>query len=387
MRRCRRFQPGFHFNPLPPHGGRRPNVVINAICAAFQSTPSAWRETGKEISQKDPQFISIHSLRMEGDPLSDRCQSHMWNFNPLPPHGGRPAYESTEISARDISIHSLRMEGDRRGDVFFADFGTFQSTPSAWRETCEHRLSDIEEALFQSTPSAWRETTVQVSPPQCDTHFNPLPPHGGRLDLVKKHLFQGHISIHSLRMEGDNSYSILKKNGEISIHSLRMEGDPTLVISSIISEIISIHSLRMEGDAEPLHGCLRPIYFNPLPPHGGRHSLPGFIILVSIISIHSLRMEGDSNNRRRTLMQHISIHSLRMEGDCQVDAVCSAFHISIHSLRMEGDGEQRETLLIVKKFQSTPSAWRETACNVRRHLHCGISIHSLRMEGDSSNHT
>ena len=40
--------------------------------------------------------------------------------------------------------------------------------------------------------------------------------------------------------------------------------------------------------------------------------------------------------------------------------------ISIHSLRMEGDGEQRETLLIAKKFQSTPSAWRETNCAVFR---------------------
>ena len=44
---------------------------------------------GKEISQKDTQFISIHSLRMEGDPLRQ--------------------WQSRRI---EISIHSLRMEGD-----------------------------------------------------------------------------------------------------------------------------------------------------------------------------------------------------------------------------------------------------------------------------------
>ena len=55
----------------------------------FQSTPSAWRETGKEISQKDPQFISIHSLRMEGDIISHISERVNCHFNPLPPHGGR----------------------------------------------------------------------------------------------------------------------------------------------------------------------------------------------------------------------------------------------------------------------------------------------------------
>ena len=56
----------------------------------FQSTPSAWRETGRENADTVRLDISIHSLRMEGDRPSE---IQMYNIR--------------------ISIHSLRMEGDR----------------------------------------------------------------------------------------------------------------------------------------------------------------------------------------------------------------------------------------------------------------------------------
>ena len=142
---------------------------------AFQSTPSAWRETLDSLPRVGGAAISIHSLRMEGD---RNCLDD--------------AHEQI------ISIHSLRMEGDF------------------------------------SFPSAGR-TAV---------HFNPLPPHGGRLpQCVCTSGFHA-ISIHSLRMEGDH-----RKNDnfayspDISIHSLRMEGDLILLIS-IHLYIISIHSLR-----------------------------------------------------------------------------------------------------------------------------------------------
>ena len=55
-------------------------------------------------------------------------------FNPLPPHGGRPIVFRSCQNLVFISIHSLRMEGDdRRFSSVFLD--GFQSTPSAWRET------------------------------------------------------------------------------------------------------------------------------------------------------------------------------------------------------------------------------------------------------------
>ena len=65
-------------------------IVIFFFSPAFQSTPSAWRETNVLP-------------------------------NPMPNHG--------------ISIHSLRMEGDFVTNPFSLTENVFQSTPSAWRET------------------------------------------------------------------------------------------------------------------------------------------------------------------------------------------------------------------------------------------------------------
>ena len=42
------------------------------------------------------------------------------------------------------------------------------------------------------------------------------------------------ISIHSLRMEGDDYYETYFDKEEISIHSLRMEGDAKCAITDVI---------------------------------------------------------------------------------------------------------------------------------------------------------
>ena len=122
-----------------------------------------------------------------------------------------------------ISIHSLRMEGD------------IKETPKTSMKS------------FQSTPSAWRETigVVETVTPIWD--FNPLPPHGGRrtflLMLLLHRTFQSTPSAWR-ETTGGNSR---RRKHHISIHSLRMEGDWTRSRNKIMQ-----------------------IYFNPLPPHGGR---------------------------------------------------------------------------------------------------------------------
>ena len=79
---------------------------------------------------------------------------------------------------------------------------------------------------------------------------------------------------------------------------------------------ISIHSLRMEGDQLVKAIEDKRKDFNPLPPHGGRlNNVPDF---------------------------------------------SQSFPISIHSLRMEGDDGIAGNRILIQKFQSTPSAWRET---------------------------
>ena len=114
--------------------GDRSTAQEKQYTVKFQSTPSAWRETGKLTGYDCPKCISIHSLRMEGDVNSPwRLASHD-SFQSTP-SAWRETLVIIPFNARfTISIHSLRMEGDY------------------------HRLSTL--------------------PLQC--YFNPLPPHGGR---------------------------------------------------------------------------------------------------------------------------------------------------------------------------------------------------------------
>ena len=121
------------------------------------------------VFQHGERGISIHSLRMEGDMRSSICGGTRKNFNPLPPHGGRPTVIAFYFGTQTISIHSLRMEGDSRKTLTIMYFVSFQSTPSAWRETTPR-------TYFRKRP----------------LHFNPLPPHGGR---------PGQVSLHA---EGDS---------------------------------------------------------------------------------------------------------------------------------------------------------------------------------------
>ena len=194
-----------------------------------------------------------------------------------------------------ISIHSLRVEGDRQFFSRESAFLTFQSTPSVWRETRAHLLH--RRCVFVISIHSLR-VEGDYLPPCCPVapspYFNPLPPCGGRRFFVQALCNPAKISIHSLRVEGDLGHYLLGHLGTISIHSLRVEGDVedthifrrSCLFQSTPSvwretkkaqpdkdvQRISIHSLRVEGDGIPVHAELQAIYFNPLPPCGGRPS-------------------------------------------------------------------------------------------------------------------
>ena len=169
---------------------------------------------------------------------------------------------------------------------------------------------------------------------------------------------------------------------------------------------ISIHSLRMEGDCPFCRFCGWCLYFNPLPPHGGRLGNPGTSAINNRFQSTPSAWRETNQGQPLDTDQQISIHSLRMEGDQQTTAPISLAiyfnplpphggrrqpflclfvrsRISIHSLRMEGDTHKDRRLFIFCGFQSTPSAWRETLYPSINSPAEGISIHSLRMEGDA----
>ena len=124
-----------HFNPLPPHGGRRNQHGYQDTENGFQSTPSVWRET-----------------------LGATVDFVHWVFQSTPSVWRETVYGISGNVDLNISIHSLRMEGDRPPSRSIFSDPVFQSTPSVWRETIASNINHTLELSFQSTPSAWRET-------------------------------------------------------------------------------------------------------------------------------------------------------------------------------------------------------------------------------------
>ena len=147
------------------------------------------------------------------------------------------------------------------------------------------------------------------------------------------------ISIHSLRMEGDGLWIVVDRIGYISIHSLRMEGDFTMREPKNADTRFQSTPSAWRETLRCLVSAPQISDFNPLPPHGGR--------------------------------------------PISVDIYSMCPYISIHSLRMEGDAAGTVFVRWTDTFQSTPSAWRETASLRSRRFAFEISIHSLRMEGDA----
>ena len=123
--------------------------------------------------------------------------------------------------------------------------------------------------------------------------------------------------------------------------------------------------------------------FNPLPPHGGRLYVAALALKSLAISIHSLRMEGDS-----LCLSGITLQDLFQSTPSAWRETAPnprphvLYKISIHSLRMEGDFCSMMEFRTFLEFQSTPSAWRETRRASSTFARNFISIHSLRMEGD-----
>ena len=176
--------------------------LLQGDSLAFQSTPSAWRETDHGVTSarintisihslrmegdvcyvtnySTADAISIHSLRMEGDPTRTGLMSVTENFNPLPPHGGRH-HRSRDCGA-DVHFNPLPPHGGRRSEIVpYARPTLFQSTPSAWRETLRRQQHTKRLRNFNPLPPHGGRLYQSIN--RISAHyFNPLPPHGGRL--------------------------------------------------------------------------------------------------------------------------------------------------------------------------------------------------------------
>ena len=213
--------------------------------------------------------ISIHSLRVEGDKTSTSCAGGKYiSIHSLRVEGD--LINAMHLNTSKISIHSLRVEGDWYAFVrLFVSGLHFNPLPPCGGRPLFASIR-VPHFVFQSTPSVWRETA--------------LPKHRER---------RRPISIHSLRVEGDQMFSF---------------------------------------GSQPIK------HFNPLPPCGGRPRYDIIILVtVSFQSTPSVWRETDRYRLCRA-WQMISIHSLRVEGDMMYIHPVEYQGISIHSLRVEGDG-------------------------------------------------
>ncbi len=96
-------------------------------------------------------------------------------------------------------------------------------------------------------------------------------------------------------MEGDCKIIYPNKRISISIHTLRMEGDQEHKPLRERVEI-SIHTIRMEGDAGDVVVLTRLLLFQSTPS-AWRVTLDRILAgKIARISIHTLRMEGDTTS-------------------------------------------------------------------------------------------
>ena len=151
-----------HFNPLPPYGGRPDNVATYQTMQYISI--HSLRMEGDILcynNNKEGGDISIHSLRMEGDICLGESRTTTQNFNPLPPYGGRQFFQNRVSDFRLISIHSLRMEGDEFLQLDDGEQRDFNPLPP-YGGRLIHTFVYCAYVQFQSTPSVWRETTPRT---------------------------------------------------------------------------------------------------------------------------------------------------------------------------------------------------------------------------------
>ena len=173
-----------------------------------------------------------------------------------------------------------------------------------------------------------------------------------------------------------------------------------------ISKTISIHSLRVEGDRRKPCSLYCLLYFNPLPPCGGRPCCGSAMWNFCSISIHSLRVEGDAVVLLQFLV-HVEFQSTPSVWRETMSSTLSdtktivfqstpsvwretalACYYALWMLFQSTPSVWRETLALqmdnikTERFQSTPSVWRETQLHSHAFQYKAISIHSLRVEGD-----
>ena len=168
-----------YFYPRPPGGGRPGRWLSTTRYGPFLSTPSGWRATARTFRRGSFAKISIHALRVEGDECRFLRSARYADFYPRPPGGGRPPRRMLIPLTTDF--YPRPPGGGRQNSGAGADgYADFYPRP----------------------PGGGRPYKIQHRPVGAG-HFYPRPPGGGRPQPAPEQLQARAISIHALRVEGD----------------------------------------------------------------------------------------------------------------------------------------------------------------------------------------
>ena len=201
-----------------------------------------------------------------------------------------------------------------------------------------------------------------MSPIRMTLNFYPRPPRGGRPGCGGELAVNVNISIHALREEGDDCGTQGLRWIAISIHALREEGDGRRYFMGLFNFLFLSTPSARRATFPTSKPTRKQSYFYPRPPRGGRPT-----------PSKTGRRGGDFYPRPPR-----------------------------GGRPLKDDG-----LVAIKKFLSTPSARRATACENHRtrpecyfyprpprggrraalrllHPRRPISIHALREEGDDN---
>ena len=215
------------------------------------------------------------------------------DFYPRPPGGGR--LTSLQCLLYTTYFYPRPPGGGRRENAFHkVDNTLFLSTPSGWRATLVRYDKGARNRHFYPRPPGGGRQQCVKPRTICSLYFYPRPPGGGRLPTDVIELVVPFISIHALRVEGDELITEFVSSGKISIHALRVEGDLIPLLSTAIS-------------------C----DFYPRPPGGGR---PLCLTALSCIAVFLSTPSGWRATKQiadALAAAEISIHALRVEGDKQ----------------------------------------------------------------------
>ena len=211
------------FNPRLPGGRRRAHHAGGGGAAAFQSTPSGGKATGRLLYrgcltefQSTPSggkatreaamwiglaLVSIHAFRGEGDNRPSLPVAALRRFNPRLPGGRRPSSPPRRRDHAGVSIHAFRGEGDPADRIDVRDVISFNPRlPGGRRRSSSWILAS--EPVFQSTPSGGK-ATLRRAITSVTTSFQSTPSGGKATRTCRPLRPASRVSIHAFRGEGD----------------------------------------------------------------------------------------------------------------------------------------------------------------------------------------